>query len=118
MSDSDPRTTFSYLTDELNRLGLGYLHVLDPYQDGAKRLSPVLRDRFAGTYIVNGAFAAENAAEVIGNGETDLVAFGVPFLANPDLPYRYQSGKPLNAADSSTFYTGEERGYIDYQSAR
>jgi N-ethylmaleimide reductase len=116
MSDSDPEETFSYLTDELNQLGLGYLHVVDPYQDGSKRLSPVLRDRFSGTYIVNGGFDAAAAAAVISKGEADLVAFGVPFLANPDLPYRYQNSKTLNAADPSTFYTGEEKGYIDYQS--
>jgi len=116
MSDSNPAATFSYLTEELDRLGLGYLHVVDPYQDGAKRISPILRDRFSGTYIVNGGFDAAAASHVIVSGEADLVAFGVPFLANPDLPYRYRNNKTLNAADAATFYTGEEKGYTDYQS--
>jgi N-ethylmaleimide reductase len=115
MSDSNPAATFSYLTEELDRFGLGYLHVVDPYQDGAKRISPILRDQFSGTYIGNGGFDAAAAAHVIANGEADLVAFGVPFLANPDLPYRYRNNKTLNAADPATFYTGEEKGYIDYQ---
>jgi len=114
MSDSDPQKTFSHLVEQLNRRGIGYLHVVDPRADGAKRLSPVLRKIFDGTYIVNGGFdiAAANAA--IANGETDLVAFGVPYLANPDLPERYRQGAALNAPDQATFYTGDAKGYIDY----
>jgi N-ethylmaleimide reductase len=114
MSDSDPVRTFSYLTEELNRRGIAYLHVVDPAADGAKRISPALRRIFDGTYLVNGGFdlAAANAA--ITRGEADLVAFGVPFLANPDLPERFKRGAPLNAADQATFYGGEAKGYIDY----
>ena len=114
MADSDPVRTFSHLTDALNRRGIGYLHVVDPVADGQKRISPTLRRLFDGTYIVNGGFdlAAANAA--IARGEADLVAFGAPFLANPDLPERFQSGAPLNTADPATFYMGEAKGYIDY----
>jgi len=114
MSDSDPQQTFSHLVGQLSRRGIGYLHAVDPVADGAKRLSPVLRKIFDGTYIVNGGFdiAAANAA--IANGETDLVAFGVPYLANPDLPERYRQGAALNAPDQATFYTGDAKGYIDY----
>jgi N-ethylmaleimide reductase len=114
MSDSDPRKTFSHLVEQISQRGIGYLHVVDPAADGAKRLSPVLRKIFDGTYIVNGGFdiAAANAA--IGKGETDLVAFGVPFLANPDLPERFKRGAALNAPDQATFYAGDSNGYIDY----
>ncbi len=114
MSDCDPARTFTHLAEALNRRGIGYLHVVDPLPDGAKRLSPRLRRVFDGTYIVNGGFdlAAANAA--IARGEADLVAFGVPFLANPDLPERFKRGAALNAADQSTFYAGEAKGYIDY----
>ncbi len=114
MSDSNPLQTFSYLTEKLNALGIGYLHVVDPIADGDKRLSPILRDKFDRTFIVNGGFdlAAANAA--IRRGETDLVAFGVPFLANPDLPIRYRIEAPLNAPDQATFYAGEAKGYTDY----
>jgi N-ethylmaleimide reductase len=82
--------------------------------DGQKRISPALRRIFDGTYIVNGGFdlAAANAA--IAGGEADLVAFGAPFLANPDLPERLRRGAALNAADQATFYTGEAKGYVDY----
>ncbi len=114
MSDSDPARTFAYLAGELDRRGIGYLHVVDPAGDGAKRLTPRLRRVFDGTYVVNGGFdlAAANAA--ITAGEADLVAFGVPFLANPDLLARFRRGAPLNVPDQATFYAGDERGYADY----
>jgi N-ethylmaleimide reductase len=114
MSDSDPQKTFSHLVGQLNQRGIGYVHVVDPVADGAKRLSPVLRKIFDGTYIVNGGFDLAAAQAAIRNGETDLVAFGVPYLANPDLPERYQRGAALNAPDQATFYAGDAKGYIDY----
>jgi N-ethylmaleimide reductase len=114
MADSDPVRTFSHLTEELNRRGISYLHVVDPVADGDKRISPALRQIFDGTYIVNGGFDLAAANAVIARGEADLVAFGVPFLANPDLPERLKLGAPLNAADQATFYMGETKGYIDY----
>lgn len=114
MSDSDPLTTFSYLTEQLSKRGIGYLHVVDPVADGAKRISPLLRGMFEGTYIVNGGFNADSAEEELARNAADLVAFGVPFLANPDLPARYRRKAALNAPDQSTFYQGEAKGYVDY----
>jgi N-ethylmaleimide reductase len=114
MSDSNPAETFSYMAGELNKLGIVYLHAVDPVADGDKRLSPVLRKKFERTYIVNGGFNADTGNAAIRNGEADLVAFGVPFLANPDLPKRYQIKAPLNAPDQGTFYTGDEKGFADY----
>jgi len=114
MSDSDPLRTFMYLTGRLNALGIGYLHAVDPIADGAKRMSPILREKFDQTYIVNGGFDVTAANAAIRRGETDLVAFGVPFLANPDLPKRYRAEAPLNPADTATFYTGEAKGFTDY----
>ena len=87
---------------------------MDPIADGAKRLSPMLRKIFHGSYIVNGGFDVASAHAAIRNGEADLVAFGVPFLANPDLPERFKRGTALNAPDQATFYAGEAKGYIDY----
>jgi N-ethylmaleimide reductase len=81
---------------------------------GTVRVTPILRSIFGGTVMVNGGFDARSANAAIARGETDLVAFGVPFLANPDLPARYRHDGPLNAADPNTFYAGEEKGYIDY----
>ncbi|HEY0439141.1 MAG TPA: alkene reductase [Xanthobacteraceae bacterium] len=119
MSDSSPVETFSYLARELAALKLGYLHVMEPVAGqmatpAAARIAPVLRRVFGGTLMVNGGYDAATASAAIGRGETDLVAFGVPFLANPDLPHRFRAGAPLNAPDFATFYTGEEKGYTDY----
>jgi N-ethylmaleimide reductase len=114
MSDSNPRQTFSHLVEELNKRGVGYLHVVDPVTDGAKRLSPVLRKIFDQTTIVNGGFDLAAAQAAIASGEADLVAFGVPFLANPDLPERLRAGAGLNKPDQATFYGGEDKGYVDY----
>ena len=114
MSDSDPVRTFSYLTEQLNRLGIVYLHVVDPVADGAKRVSPLLRRKFDRSYIVNGGFDLESANAAIRNDEADLIAFGKPFLANPDLPKRYHIEVPLNLPDQATFYAGEDRGFTDY----
>jgi N-ethylmaleimide reductase len=108
MSDSNPRHTFGYLTEQLNKLGIAFLHVVDPVADGAKRISPLLRQKFDRTYIVNGGFDLEAAEAAVRNDEADLVAFGVPFLANPDLPKRYQAKAPLNAPDQATFYAGRK----------
>jgi N-ethylmaleimide reductase len=114
MSDSDPVATFSYLAGQLNKRGIGYLHVVDPVTPAEGRVTPVLRKIFKGTYIVNGGFDAETGNAAIANGEADLVAFGAPFLANPDLPIRYAQNAPLNKPDQATFYAGEDKGYTDY----
>jgi N-ethylmaleimide reductase len=120
MSDSDPIATFSYFADELSRLGLLYLHVTEGVAGpmappaGTNLAAPVLRKRFKGALILNGGYDAQSADAAIARGDADLIAFGVPFLANPDLPVRYAKRTPLNAADQATFYAGEAKGYIDY----
>lgn len=113
MSDSDPRATFSYMTERLSDLGIGYLHVVDPV-NAPDRVAPHLRKLFKGTFIVNGGYDEATGNAAIANGEADLVAFGVPFLANPDLVTRFKARAPLNKADRATFYAGEEKGYTDY----
>jgi N-ethylmaleimide reductase len=113
MSDSDPLTTFTYLTERLNDLGIGYLHVVDPAK-GENRVAPALRRLFDGTFIINGGYDEASGNAAITSGEADLVAFGVPFLANPDLPYRFGKKAQLNAPDQATFYAGEDKGYTDY----
>jgi N-ethylmaleimide reductase len=120
MSDSNPVETFSYLAEQLDRLQIGYLHVGEAIAGpmaapaGTVRITPILREKFSGALIVNGGYDAQSGNAVIARGEADLVAFGVPFLANPDLPTRYSKNASLNAPDQATFYAGEEKGYIDY----
>src|SRR5215475_12967333 len=76
MSDSNPTETFSYMAERLSKLGIVYLHVVDPVADGPKRLSGLLRKKFERNYIVNGGFDAESASAAIRSNEADLVAFG------------------------------------------
>lgn len=113
MADSAPAATFSYLSEQLSKRRIGYLHVTEP-ADTPNRVSPPLRKIFKGTYIVNGGYNAETGNAAILSGEADLVAFGVPFLANPDLPIRFARNAPLNTPDPATFYAGEEKGFTDY----
>ena len=75
-----------------------------------------LRDRFDSLYIANGGYDGERAQQAIASNTADLIAFGAPFLANPDLPERLRTGAPLNTADQSTFYGGDAHGYTDYPS--
>lgn len=120
MSDSNPIETFSYLTERLSELGIGYLHVSEAIAGpmaapaGTVRITPTLRDKFDGVLIVNGGYDVDAGNAVIARGEADLVAFGVPFLANPDLPARYRRHADLNKPDPATFYAGEAKGYVDY----
>ena len=107
----------AYLTNALSELGISYLHVIDPI-DNDTRATPTLRRLISHTYIVNSGFDAETANGAIRSGEADLVAFGISFLANPDLPRRDERRAALNTPDRPTFYTGEADGYIDYPSLR
>ena len=119
MSDSNPVATFTTISKELGKLGLGYLHVSEAIAgpmkvDGTVRVTPAIRDVFDGTLMVNGGYDASTADAAIARGEADLVAFGVPFIANPDLPLRYRKRAALNTPDATTFYAGEDKGYVDY----
>lgn len=122
MRDSDPRSLFVHLARELGARRLAYLHVIEPTAGttGAPpddaRLLPALKEAFGGTVIVCGGYDREGGARVLASGNADLVAYGVPFLANPDLVERFRRGAPLNAADPATFYGGTEKGYTDYPS--
>ncbi|WNG36649.1 alkene reductase [Archangium violaceum] len=123
MTDSTPAETFSYMARELSRLKLGYLHVTEAVTgksapNAEQRITPLIRKAFQGTLIVNGGYDAQTGEAALSQGEADLVAYGVPFLANPDLPERFRHKAPLNSADFATFYSGEEKGYTDYPALR
>ena len=122
MFDSDPAALYSQLTAALNQIPLAYLHIVEPLpghpnftsQEGTQPVAPKLREIYEGTIIINGGYGKDTAEQAIADGLADLVAFGVPYLANPDLVERYRSNAPLNAPDEETFYGGDERGYNDY----
>ncbi|MBK1718004.1 alkene reductase [Thiocystis violacea] len=106
------------LCEELSALGLLYLHLLDHSAMGTppvpEALKRQLRERFDGPFILAGGFDRTTAETAIAEGRADLVAFGRPFLANPDLVERMRAGAELNAPDVSTFYTPDAKGYTDY----
>jgi N-ethylmaleimide reductase len=120
MSDSSPIETYSYLAKALGSRALLYLHIAEAVAGqgvapaGTVRATSILRRIFGGTVIVNGGYALDSANAAIASGEGDLVAFGLPFLANPDLPERFRRQAPLNAPQIEHLYAGEEKGYIDY----
>lgn len=119
IADSNPAATFTAVADSLAGQRLAFLHVVEPATgDVAARLTPELRRRFQGGVIVNGGFDRTTAEEALIRGEADAVSFGVPFIANPDLPARFARDLPLAVPDSSTFYAGGARGYTDYNPYR
>lgn len=109
---------FVALAKALGALGLAYLHLVDHSSMGAPALpagfKATLRTAFGGVFIASGGFDQARAEQVLAAGEADLVAFGRPALANPDLAERFAHGRPLNAPDFATFYTPGEKGYTDY----
>jgi N-ethylmaleimide reductase len=124
MVDADPLATFSYLIDKLNALPLAYLHLMRATPD-AERFPSWPRDTiatfgplFRGPLIVNGGYDRDSAEAVLESGSAQAVSFGAPFVSNPDLVHRFETGAPLAAGDRSTFYGGGEQGYVDYPALR
>jgi N-ethylmaleimide reductase len=106
------------LVDSLSSLGLLYLHLVDHSSMGAPPLPADfklrLRDGFDGLFILSGGFDHASAEQALVDKRGDLVAFGRPFLANPDLVARMRQNAPLNDPDPTTFYTSGAKGYTDY----
>jgi N-ethylmaleimide reductase len=119
MHDSNPQKTFEYAATALSPFGLAYLHGMEGSIGENKHAAQefdftLFRRCFAGTYIANAGYDQARAEEALNTGYADLVAFGVSFIANPDLPERFANNAPLNAPDPNTFYGGDEKGYTDY----
>ena len=120
MHDSNPKATFSYVIDALNRFDLAYLHLMEPNEidlathDVLNPLTPLFRPIFQGTLITNGGYDQEKGNAVLASNDADLVSFGKLFLANPDLPRRFELDALLNTPDPKTFYAPDDKGYTDY----
>lgn len=111
--------TYDFLTDEINRIGIQYIHVVDHHSMGAPevpvRIKKEIRKRFHGTLILGGGYSRERAQTDITEGYADLIAFGRPFINNPDLVARFTAGNALSTdLQMETFYTPGEKGYTDY----
>jgi N-ethylmaleimide reductase len=118
ISSSDPQAQFDYIVDQLDALGIVYLHVVEGATGGPRDVAPFnfgsLRRRFSKTYIANNGYDLGLASSHLAEGKADLFAFGRPFIANPDLVERLQSGAPLAQMNPATLYGGGAAGYTDY----
>lgn len=122
MHDSDPAALATALAAALNDFPLAYLHLLDPLpghasfnvQEEVPRLARSVRDHYKGVILLNGGYDRAAAETALADNEADLIAFGMPYIANPDLPERLKSGAALNEADQATLYGGDDKGYTDY----
>lgn len=118
VADPQMDSLYAQLVTELNRLALSYIHVVDHSSMGAPQVSATLkaeiRKIFKGSYILSGGYDLARANEDLIAKKGDLVAFGRPFISNPNLVEKLKTGKALNAPDMATFYTPGEKGYTDY----
>ncbi len=123
VNDSDPETLFSAAAAALDNIGIAYLELREPPFDGtfgkADRppVHPVIRKAFSRTLVLNSDYTHEKAQAALDAGEADAIAFGRPFLANPDLPHRFAEGLPLNKDVMETWYSQGPEGYVDYPTA-
>ncbi|TVZ51430.1 alkene reductase [Dokdonia sp. Hel_I_53] len=110
--------TFSYLTSKINNIGILYMHLVDHEAMGAPALPTDIRknirDTFNGLLILSGGYDAKSGNQDLMDNKGDLIAYGRDFLANPDLPQRFEKEAPLNEPDQETFYSPGPKGYIDY----
>ncbi|MGM1054453.1 MAG: alkene reductase [Bacteroidota bacterium] len=119
--DEETIPTFDYIIKKLNDYNLAYLHLSEPFTDVsaipyavteiAKRYRPI----YKGTIIINGGFDQEKGNKVLEEGNADLVAYGKPYISNPDLVERFAQNVPLTEWNADTFYTQGKEGYLDYK---
>ncbi|MDB5818473.1 MAG: alkene reductase [Rhizobacter sp.] len=116
--DSDAQALFNYMVEQFSKLDLAFVHVVEGStggpRDDVKFDYEALRSRFKGAWIVNNGYTRQMALDVIAGGRADLVAFGRPFISNPDLVERLRQDLPLARMNSKTLYGGGAEGYVDY----
>ena len=122
VDDSEPSVTFPRIAVMLDRFDLAYLHILEakpssgsPFATDIAPVAARIRDAYGGVLIMNGGYSFDSANDALDAGEADAIAFGVHFIANPDLVDRFRRGLPLSQPDPDTYYTPGRRGYSDYQ---
>jgi N-ethylmaleimide reductase len=118
MKDSNAQALFNYVTEQLNQFKLAYLHVVEGGIHGGGIADPfdfdAMRKLCKSPYMANLSYDKARGNAAIASGHADAVAYGVPFISNPDLVERFRQDTPLNEADSKSFYGGTEKGYTDY----
>jgi len=118
ISCTDPQPQYDHIAEQLNGLGIVYLHVVEGATGGPRDVAPFdygsLRRRFQRTYLANNGYDLDFATAQLNQGKADLFAFGRPFISNPDLVQRLKTGAPLAQMNPATLYGGGAAGYIDY----
>lgn len=124
MGDETPMATFGYIATELSKMKLAYLHLVEPIMVGVEAdtiydprwdsIIQLMREAFDGVLILAGGYDKSSAEKALLANRADLIAFGRPFISNPDLPYRLKHDHPLANAKPEMFFGGDETGYIDY----
>ena len=116
--DRDAQTLFNHAVEQLAPLKLAFLHLIEGQTGGPRDVAPfdyaALRSRFHGAWMVNNGYTREMALDTVASGAADLVAFGKPFISNPDLVRRLHDGLPLAPLNPKTLYGGGAAGYTDY----
>ncbi|HJW02332.1 MAG TPA: alkene reductase [Azospira sp.] len=119
--DSNPQALYGYVVQQLAPLDLAYLHLIEGETGGNRQPAgapafdyAALRRAFPGHWIVNNGYSREDALAAVANGSTDLVAFGRPFISNPDLVRRLKDNAPFNELRADKLYGGGAEGYVDY----
>ena len=121
--DEDTIPTFEYIIKKLNDYNLAYIHLSEPFTDvsdipyAVTEIAKHFRPLYNGTLMINGGFDQESGNAVIASGNADLVAYGKPYISNPDLVERFEQGIDLAEWDNDTFYTPGKKGYTDYPMA-
>ena len=120
VDDTNKRETFGHVIRSLDAMGIGYLCLLEPNAKDAERgvqiahVAETFREMISVPLIVNTGFDQPKANAVLSSRVADLVAFGVPYIANPDLVARFRLNALLNKPDPATFYGEGAKGYTDY----
>lgn len=119
MDDAEAIDAILFASKKFNDIGIAYIHLSEADWDDAPLVTDefryALRANFSGSIVVAGNYTAESGAALIDAGLVDFIAYGRKFLANPDLPYRFEHNHPLNEiTDPSTLFGGDARGYTDY----
>ena len=118
--DEETLPTFDFLIDKLNDYDLAYLHLSEPFTDVTKvpfsepNIALRYREIYKGNLMINNGFTVETGNQIIEEDGADLVSFGVPFIANPDLVYRMENNIPIAVADKKKYYSTGAEGYTDY----
>ena len=118
--DEETIPTFDYLVKKLNNYSLAYLHLSEPFNDvteipGAElNIAKRYRPLYNGTLMINTAFDREKGNQIVEDGLADLVAYGKPFISNPDLVDRFAVNGDIAPWDEDTFYAAGAKGYTDY----